>query len=171
MLWPEPSSGLPASVCTWAKRKCGTKEGWSQSTFTRWVRTRDRLQESRCWALPSGLNSSSARTSKTASIRRGDCGRRFPTYPISSVVGRSYCRAPTQEPTTHCAPSHLRCPRIALWCTMKACGNSARAAGGDPTRRCTARERHRNVAHEDGRSRVEVCSPLCTRQMLCTWSE
>ena len=38
---------------------------------------------------------------------------------------------------------------------------------GDSTRWCTARERHRITAHEDGRSRVEVCGPLCTRCKLC----
>ena len=35
---------------------------------TRWVRTRGSLQESWCWALPSGLNSSSARSCKTARL-------------------------------------------------------------------------------------------------------
>ena len=158
MLWPEPSSALPASVCTWARRKSGTKEGWSQSTFTRWARTRGSLQESWCWALPSGLNSSSARNSKTASIRRGDYGRRSPTYPIFSVVGRSCCRAPTQEPTTHChalldACGHHRasCPRS----TEHTVARIFREAGAIVRKNVFVKDMNVEVGAEDARQ-IEV---------------
>ena len=113
---------------------------------------RGSLQESWCWVLPSVLSSLSARSCKTASTKRGDFGMRFPTCPISSVVGRSCCRAPTQEPTTHCAPSHLRCPRIIPWRTMKVCGKQRALCWGiphaDAPTRCLMGLVDRCVAHD-----------------------
>ena len=68
-----------------------------------------------CWAPHLGVSSSPELSCRTA--RSADSERQFPMCQIRSVVGKSCCSVPTQEPTTFCALSPGR--KHGIWNTAR----------------------------------------------------